>query len=265
VKVPYYDLQKIQADGSDFKVIANVEENNETFVGVTSWCSVIYNELRFEDSGEGHPVSMTKAFSWSLTDLGDPILLDDLGPSSFDLVYSSNGKTLYYNRGGEDAFAVGEDGSNKVALAASGDVETLVDLALKDGRAVIKSSAGGGAPSFVSAALDGSSTESVAPELPGAKAYFGRAGHSLVMTHTLEGSSNADIVAIPVKGGAAVTLAEDEDLEIPAHNLPGGEVIYTRFRGTFGNDLFIVPADGSAKPEPLVEESGDDRFAAYLP
>lgn len=264
VKVPQYDLMLANADGTGAEIIANNEQNNETLATVTTWCSAVYAEVRYEQVGD-NSVAFTKAFSYSLDEGGSPVELDDLGESSFGLYYASNGKKIYYNRAGANAYVVNEDGSEKTALTDSADTEELVDLVLDRKRAVYKRTLGSGAAEFHTVSIDGSDDQALAGELGGVQQYFGRSGGHIVITQAEEGSSNGNVVSIPVAGGDSLMLAESEDLEIPAHLLRDGRVIYTRFRGTFGNDLFIVPADGSAEAEPLVEESGDDRFAGWIP
>ena len=263
VKIPQYDLLVANADGTGAAVIANNDANNETLATVSTWCTTIYTEVRYEQVGMDS-IAFTKAFGYDLENGGAPYELDDTGDSSFDLYYSSNGKKIFYNRGGTDAYVVNEDASEKLPLAQSGDTESIVDLVLDQKRAIyLREGANGDA--FHSVSIDGSDDQELAPELAGVKMYYGRAGNHIVMTFAETGSSNGDVISVPAAGGDTLTLASSDDLEIPAAMLPNGNVVYTRFRGSFGNDLFIVPADGSIDNEPLVEESGDDRFATFIP
>lgn len=263
VKIPQYDLVMAKADGTGATIIANNDANNETLADVSTWCTAIYTEVRYEQVGMDS-IAFTKAFGYDLEGGGAPYELDDTGDSSFDLYYSSNGKKIFYNRGGADAYVINEDASEKLALAQSGDTESIVDLVLDQKRAIYKR-VGASGDAFHSVSIDGSDDQELAPELTGVKMYYGRAGNSVVLTFAEQGSSNSDVISVPASGGDTVVLAESDDLEIPSAMLPDGRVIYTRFRGSFGNDLFIVPADGSVENEPLVEESGDDRFATFIP
>ena len=263
IKTPQFDLYAINADGTGLTVIANDDANNETLADVTTWCTAVYAEVRFEQVGMDN-IAFTKVFGYPLQTGGASIELDDLGDSAYAHYYSSNGKKVFYNRAGTDGYVVNEDGSGKIALTTSPDIETLVDLALDRKRAIYKRTLSGGNVVFHSVAIDGTDDRALAPELTGMKQFFGRAGGYMIITHAEQGSPNSDVVSIPIDGGEGIFLAQSDDLEIPAYLMNDGNVIYTRFRGTFGNDLFIVPADGSTEPVPLVEASGDDRFAALL-
>ena len=169
-------------------------------------------------------------------------------------VVNGNGVRVWYN----------EDGTEKATLTDSSDTEEFVGLALSASRAVYKKTPTSGANEYHSIGIDGTGDNTVASELSGTVTYYGISDNRVIATHS-HPDGNLDIASVPVTGGSATVIASESEKETPeADFMTQGLGIYQRYRGSFGNDLYVVPAIGGEEGIPLVEDSGDDSFAAYL-
>lgn len=253
------NVRSVNADGSSLQDLSATPDVPENPVGVTPGGVVlITKQTSFGDPNATPP---------------EPPIIDLIGVPITGGTESALGSVV---GGGVDAI-VGErivkhmtdDGSAFGTITAidvgGSNQDTLATNAVFRGATssrVIYGTMEGADEKLFSVSVNGGNGVKLRDEA-GTDTFKGSAGNVLVLSVPGVGGVE-DLVAVDSNGGNLRTLAGDADAEQFRALMPDGRVIFSRRRGAFLDDIYVVNHDGTGEIG-LTERSDNDVYVGHLP
>ncbi len=257
-----WDLWAVREDGSGALPLAATAAGEGFEVAVTPGGRVVYAVVDGLGWADLWSVRLDGTDPQVVSATAEQDLLVAVLPGERLLVQTSSPET------GTDLLAVGADGSDPVLVAGSANRETAFAVT-PGGRLVYALRAAGISPRRLrSVALDGTGDVALLPSAGDedqSPSFLAADGRVLVVVYPADGGSL--LRSVPAAGGEAATLWDHDTMQktVEGVSAAGVAVIRVREEGAAQDDLYAVPADGSAAPALIAGSTAVEYFAGFTP